>query len=134
MAGSFQILLRISQKEFVKLSTKILIVVLIMKMWVIVWQNIINYYRILILLLLLLLYYYRILSCNNSYSNKIDEKFKTLFENKFKFCNNDINKFSLLLRKCVYCYKYTKYWEKFNETSLPRTVIFTVKDSNYNLA
>lgn len=133
MAGSFQILLRISQKEFVKLSTKILIVVLIMKMWVIVWQNIINYYRILILLLLLL-YYYRILSCNNSYSNKIDEKFKTLFENKFKFCNNDINKFSLLLRKCVYCYKYTKYWEKFNETSLPRTVIFTVKDSNYNLA
>ena len=36
-----------------------------------------------------------------------------------KFCNGDLNKFVLLLRKGVYPYEYMDSWEKFNETSLP---------------
>ena len=36
-----------------------------------------------------------------------------------KFCNGDINKFALLLRKGVYPYEYMDSWERFNETSLP---------------
>ena len=41
------------------------------------------------------------------------------FSNTYKFCNNDINKFVLLLRKGVYPYEYMDSWEIFNETSLP---------------
>ena len=36
-----------------------------------------------------------------------------------KFCNNDTNKFILLLRKGVYPCEYTVSWNKFNETTLP---------------
>ena len=41
------------------------------------------------------------LSCNKDYSNKLDGKFKKRFKNTFKFSNNNINKFILLLRKGV---------------------------------
>ena len=37
----------------------------------------------------------------------------------FKFSNNDISKFILLLRKGVYPYEYMDGWEKFNETPIP---------------
>ena len=36
-----------------------------------------------------------------------------------KFCNDDLNKFAMFLRKGVYPYEYMESWEKFNETSLP---------------
>ena len=62
---------------------------------------------------------YKCLSCNKDYSNKIDEELKNRFKNIFKFSNNDINKFILLLRKGVYPYEYMDDWEKFNETTLP---------------
>ena len=38
-------------------------------------------------------------SCNKDYSNKLDKKFNKRFKNIFKFSNNDINKFILLLKK-----------------------------------
>ena len=41
------------------------------------------------------------------------------FPNTHQFCNGDINKFVLLLRKGVYPYEYMDSWERFNETSLP---------------
>ena len=69
---------------------------------------------------------YKCLSCNKNYSNKIDEKLQKRFKNTFKFSNNDINKFILLLRKGVYPYEYMDYWEKFNETTLPE------KEESYN--
>ena len=62
---------------------------------------------------------YNCLSCNLDYSNKTDEELKKQFNNTFKFCNNDINKFILSLRKGVYPYEYMDDWEKFNETTLP---------------
>ena len=62
---------------------------------------------------------YKCLSCNTDYSNKLDEKLKKRFRNTFKFSNNDINKYILLLRKGVYPYEYIDDWKKFNETSLP---------------
>ena len=62
---------------------------------------------------------YNYLSCNTDYSNKLDEKLKKRFMNTFKFSNNDINKYILLLRKGVYPYEYMDDWKKFNETSLP---------------
>ena len=61
---------------------------------------------------------HKCLSCYEDYSNKLDEKLKNKFKNTFKFFNNDINKFVLLLRKSVYSYDYMDDWEKFNETTL----------------
>ena len=61
---------------------------------------------------------YKCLFCNKDYSKTIDAQLKTRFTNTFKFSNNDINKFILLLGKSVYPYEYMDEWEKFNETSL----------------
>ena len=41
------------------------------------------------------------------------------FPNTYRFCNKDLNKFALLLRKGVYPYEYMDSWERFNEESLP---------------
>ena len=41
------------------------------------------------------------------------------FKNTYSFCNSDLNKFILLLRKGAYPYEYMVSWERFNETSLP---------------
>ena len=38
------------------------------------------------------------------------------FPNTCKFCNADINKFILLLRKGVYPYEYIDSWERFNDS------------------
>ena len=46
------------------------------------------------------------------------------------FCNVDINKFILLLRKGVYPYEYMDSWERFDETSLPNKEVFY---SNLNM-
>ena len=53
-----------------------------------------------------------------------------LFKNTFKFSDNDINKFILLLRKDIYPYEYVDDWEKFNETTLPEKEEFY---SNLNM-
>ena len=73
---------------------------------------------------------YKRLSCNTDYSNKIDEELKKRFKNIFKFPNNDINKFILLLREGVYPYEHMNDWEKFNETTLPEKEEFY---SNLNM-
>ena len=41
------------------------------------------------------------------------------FPNTYQLCNNDLNKFALLLRKSVYPYEYMDRWERFKEESLP---------------
>ena len=73
---------------------------------------------------------YKCLSCNRNYSNKIDKELKKRFKNTFKFSDNDINKFILLLRKGVYPYEYMDDWRKFNEKTLPEKEEFC---SNLNM-
>ena len=41
------------------------------------------------------------------------------FYNTYQLCDNDFDKFNLLLRKGVYPYEYMDKWEKFNEDKLP---------------
>ena len=69
--------------------------------------------------------------------NDLIEKFPRMY----KFCNGDLNKFILFLRKGVYPYKYMDSWEKFNETSLPAKKYFyseltleDIADKNYKHA
>ena len=50
---------------------------------------------------------YKFLSCYKEYLTKIDNELKKRLNNTFKFSNNDINKFILLLIKDVYPYEYT---------------------------
>ena len=46
------------------------------------------------------------------------------FASTYKFCNNDLNKFVMLLGKGVYPYEYMDGWDKFNETSIPNKESF----------
>ena len=43
--------------------------------------------------------------------DKIDKELKKMFKNTFKFSNDDINKFVLLLIKGVYPYEYMDDWK-----------------------
>ena len=36
-----------------------------------------------------------------------------------RFCNGDLNKFFLLLRKGIYPYEYIDTWERFDENTMP---------------
>ena len=60
---------------------------------------------------------------NLSYMKVIDEALIFRCFN-YKFCNNDLNKFVMLLRKGVYPYDYMDGWDKFNETSIPNKESF----------
>ena len=58
-------------------------------------------------------------NCDIYYKKKFNKDLIKKLKNTYSFCNNDLNKFILLLRKGVYPYEYMDRWEKFNETSLP---------------
>ena len=62
---------------------------------------------------------FKCLSWNKNYDNDFNKELINRFSNTYKFCNGDINKFVLLLRKGVYPYNYMNSWERFNETLLP---------------
>ena len=63
-------------------------------------------------------------------SKRINEVIKN-FPNMNQFCNGDVNKLVLLLRKCVYPYEYMDSWERFNETSLPDKKAFDSEFRRY---
>ena len=52
------------------------------------------------------------------------------FANTYEFCNGDLNKFILLLRKGVYPYENMYSWQRFDKTSLPDKEVFY---SNLNM-
>ena len=58
-------------------------------------------------------------NCNTYYKKKFNKELIKKFKNMYSFCNNDLNKLILLLRKGVCPYEYMDSWERFNETSLP---------------
>ena len=58
-------------------------------------------------------------SCKKNYEKDFNKELIQRFANIYEFCNGDLNKFILLLRKGVYLYEYMDNWERFNETSLP---------------
>ena len=58
-------------------------------------------------------------SCKQHYKKKFNKDLIKKFKNMYSFCNNDLNKFVLLLRKGVYPYEYADTWERFSEMSLP---------------
>ena len=83
---------------------------------------------------------YRCKECKETCTKSINELIEK-FPRMYQFCNGDLNKFVLLLRKGVYPYEYMDSWERFNETSLPPKKAFyskldleNIKDKDYNHA
>ena len=56
-----------------------------------------------------------IISVTNVKNHGSIKNFPTLY----KFCNGDLNKFFLLLRKGIYPYEYIDSWERFDENTIP---------------
>ena len=68
--------------------------------------------------------------CKKNYEKDFNKELIQRFANIHEFCNGDLNKFILLLRKGAYSYEYMDSWERFNETSLPHKEAFY---SNLNM-
>ena len=54
--------------------------------------------------------------CKKNYEKNFNKDLIKRFANTYEFCNADLNKFILLLRKGVYAYKYMDSWKRFDET------------------
>ena len=57
--------------------------------------------------------------CKKNYKKDFNHELIKRFANIYEFCNEDINKLILLLRKGVYPYEYMDSWERFDETTFP---------------
>ena len=62
---------------------------------------------------------FKCIDCEKEYEKEFNKELLERFANTYKFCNNDINKFIMLLRKGVYPYEYIDEWDKFNEKIIP---------------
>ena len=73
---------------------------------------------------------FKCLNCKSYYEKDFNKELIKKFASTYEFCNKNLNKFVLLLRKGVYPYEYMDNWERFNETSLPNKESFY---SNLNM-
>ena len=73
---------------------------------------------------------FRCFRCKKNYEKDFNKELIQRLVNIYEFCNGDLNKFILLLRKSVYLYEFMDSWERFNETSLPDKEAFY---SNLNM-
>ena len=69
---------------------------------------------------------YKCKECKKSYTKLTNESIKN-FPTLYKFCNGDLNKFFLLLRKGIYPYEYIDSWERFDENTIPPKEVFYSK-------
>ena len=69
---------------------------------------------------------FKCIDCEKEYEKEFNKELLERFANTYKFCDNDLDKFIMLLRKGVYPYEYIDEWDKFNEKVLPG------KDSFYS--
>ena len=59
---------------------------------------------------------FRCFECKKNYQKDFNKDLINRFANTYEFCNKDINRFILLLRKGIYPYEYIDSWERFDET------------------
>ena len=63
-------------------------------------------------------------NCKQYYEKDFHKELIKRFASTYEFCNENLNKFILLLRKGVYPDEYVDSWERFDETSLPNKESF----------
>ena len=61
----------------------------------------------------------RCFTCKNNYEKDFNKELIKRFASTYEFCNGNLNKFILLLRKGVYPYEYMDNCEIFDKRSLP---------------
>ena len=61
---------------------------------------------------------FRCFECKKYYKKDFNNDLINRFASTYAFCNKDINKFILLLRKGVYPYEYMINWKRLDEKSL----------------
>ena len=69
---------------------------------------------------------FKCIDSEKEYEKEFNNELIERFANTYKFCDNDLDKFLMLLRKGVYPYEYIDEWDKFKEKVLPG------KDSLYS--
>ena len=62
---------------------------------------------------------FKCIDCEKEYEKEFNKELIERFANTYKFCDNDLDKFIMLLQKGVYPYEYIDEWDKFNEKVLP---------------
>ena len=63
-------------------------------------------------------------NCKQYYEKRFNKELIERFASTYEFCNKNLNKFILLLRKGVNPYEYMDNWVIFDETSLPNKECF----------
>ena len=67
---------------------------------------------------------FKCIDCEKEYEKEFNKELVERFANTYKFCDNDLNKFIMLLRKGVYPNEYIDGWDKFNEKIIPGKELF----------
>ena len=67
---------------------------------------------------------FKCIDWEKEYEKDFKKELLERFENTYKFCDNDLNEFIMLLRKVVYPYEYMDGWDKFNESTIPGKELF----------
>ena len=75
---------------------------------------------------------YKCKECKKSCTKLANESIKNL-PTLYKFCNGDLNKFFLLLRRGIYPYDHMDSWERFDENTIPPKEAFYSKLSLENI-
>ena len=70
------------------------------------------------------------LKCRKNYKKHFNKYLIKRFVNTYGFCDGEIKKFCLMLRKGIYPYEYPDSWKRFDETSLSEKEDFC---SNLNM-
>ena len=73
---------------------------------------------------------FRCFRCKKNYEKNFNKDLMQRFANTYEFCNGDLKKFILSLRKGLYPYEYMDSWQRFDETSLHEKETFY---SNLNM-
>ena len=67
---------------------------------------------------------FKCLKCNKNHNKDFNKDLIKRFAKTYEFCDGDINKFILFLKKGIYPYEYMDSWKRFDETSLPKKETF----------
>ena len=77
---------------------------------------------------------FKCIGCEKEYEKEFNNELIERFANTYKFCDNDLNKFIMLLRKGVYPYEYMDGWDKFNEKKIPGKELFYSNLTSENIS